>query len=79
MLDRSDFEIDPRLLLWGSLDNGYSEVGLTSEPAVSIDRLPDLHENPFDRILVARALIGGLSLVTSDETLNGDPGSIIQV
>jgi PIN domain nuclease of toxin-antitoxin system len=79
MLDRPDFLVDPRLLRRGLLDNGYSELGLSSEHAVSIDRLPDLHKDPFDRILVAQALVEGLSLVTSDEKLHGYPGSIIQV
>lgn len=79
MLDRPDFQIDPRLLRRGLLDNGYGELGLTSEHAVSIDRLPDLHKDPFDRILVAQALVEGLILVTGDEKLDGYPGSIIRV
>jgi PIN domain nuclease of toxin-antitoxin system len=79
MLNRPDFLVDPRLLRRGLLDNGYVELGLTSEHAVSIDRLPDLHKDPFDRILVAQALVEGLSLVTSDEKLSGYPGSIIEV
>lgn len=79
MLDRPDFQVDPRLLRRGLLDNGYGELGLTSEHAVSIDRLPDLHRDPFDRILVAQALVEGLTLVTSDEKLNGYPGPILKV
>ncbi len=38
---------------------GYGELGLNSEHAVSMDRLPDLHKDPFDRILVAQALVEG--------------------
>jgi PIN domain nuclease of toxin-antitoxin system len=79
MLDRPDFQVDPRLLRRGLLDNGYGELGLTSEHAVSIDRLPDLHRDPFDRILVAQALVEGLTLVTGDEKLNGYPGPILKV
>ena len=79
MLDRADFQVEPRLLRRGLLDNGYDELGLTSEHAVSIDRLPDIHRDPFDRILVAQALVEGLSLVTSDDKLDGYPGSILKV
>ncbi|WP_404711437.1 type II toxin-antitoxin system VapC family toxin [Sphingomonas sp. MMS24-J13] len=79
MLDRPDFQVDPRLLRRGLLDNGYIELGLTSEHAVSIDRLPDLHRDPFDRILVAQALVEGLTLVTADDKLDGYPGSILKV
>jgi len=78
-LDRPDFRIDPRLLRRGLLDNGYRELGLTSEHAVSIDRLPDLHRDPFDRMLVAQALVEGVTLVTSDEKIEGYPGSIRKV
>ena len=31
--------------------------------------LPDLHKDPFDRILVAQALVEGLTLVTKDAML----------
>jgi PIN domain nuclease of toxin-antitoxin system len=34
------------------LDNGYSELAVTSEHAVGIDALPPLHRDPFDRLLV---------------------------
>ena len=79
MLDRQDFKVEPRLLRRGLLDNGYDELALTSEHAVSIDRLPDLHRDPFDRILVAQALVEGLTLVTGDQKLVGYPGSILKV
>ncbi len=78
-LDRPDFRIDPRLLRRGLLDNGYSELGLTSEHAVSIDRLPDLHRDPFDRILVAQALVEGMTLMTGDRQIEAYPGSILMV
>ena len=32
-------------------------------------RLPDLHKDPFDRVLVAQALAEGLTLVTKDAIL----------
>ena len=39
-LGRSDFRVNPRLLRRGLLDNGYVELPVTSEHAVSIDGLP---------------------------------------
>lgn len=34
-----------------------------------LDRLPDYHRDPFDRMLVAQALAEGLTLATKDATL----------
>ena len=75
-LDRPDFQVDPRLLRRALLDNGYDELPVTSEHAVSLDRLPDAHKDPFDRILVAQALVEGLTLVTADDRLKQYPGTI---
>lgn len=78
-LERPDFQVDPRLLRRGLLDNFYIELAVTSEHAVSLDRLPPLHKDPFDRILVAQALVEGITLVTRDEQIDGYPGSIMKL
>jgi PIN domain nuclease of toxin-antitoxin system len=78
-LGRDDFQVDPRLLRRGLLDNGYVEMPITSQHAVSIDLLPPLHRDPFDRLLLAQALTEGLTLVTADAQLARYPGSIRQV
>jgi PIN domain nuclease of toxin-antitoxin system len=65
-LGRQDFRVDPRLLRRGLLDNGYSELVITSEHAIAVDSLPPHHKDPFDRILVAQALIEGIILLTAD-------------
>jgi PIN domain nuclease of toxin-antitoxin system len=39
----------------------------------AIDSLPDHHSDPFDRMLVAQAIIDGLTLVTSDRALRRYP------
>jgi PIN domain nuclease of toxin-antitoxin system len=78
-LGREDFRVEPRLLRRGLRDNGYSELPVTSEHAVNVDSLPDLHKDPFDRILLAQALTEGVSLVTSDPQLARYPGPIRKV
>lgn len=35
--------------------------------------LPNLHRDPFDRIIVAQAILGDLHLVTADQQLSGYP------
>jgi len=66
-LGREDFKVDPRLLRRGLLDNGYSELPILSEHAVAIGDLPPIHKDPFDRLLVAQAIVEGITLLTADE------------
>ena len=68
-LGRNDFRVEPRLLRRGLLDNGYGELPVTSQHAVSIDALPPLHKDPFDRLLLAQALTEGITLLTTDARL----------
>ena len=77
-LGRNDFQVDPRLLRRGLLDNGYDELPITSQHAVAIDGLPALHKDPFDRILVAQAMVEGITLLTSDPMVARYPGPIRQ-
>lgn len=65
-LGRSDFKVDPRLLRRGLIDNGYEELPVTSAHAVVVDSLPPIHKDPFDRILVAQAIVEGIVLLTAD-------------
>ena len=52
-LGRDDFQVDPRVLRRSLLDNGYQELVIQSEHAVAVDALPQIHRDPFDRLLVA--------------------------
>ncbi|MEW6632441.1 MAG: type II toxin-antitoxin system VapC family toxin [Pseudomonadota bacterium] len=75
-LGRDDFTIDPRLLRRGLLDNGYQELPITSAHAVAVDGLPAIHKDPFDRILVAQAIVEGITLLTTDGVVARYPGPI---
>lgn len=78
-LGRQDFKADARLLRRGLLDNGYTELPISSEHAVNIDGLPAVHKDPFDRMLLAQALTEGITLVTSDAQLARYRGPIRKV
>ncbi len=47
-------------------DSGLVELPITIEHSLAAARLPRLHNDPFDRMLIAQALINGLTLVTRD-------------
>ncbi len=74
-LGRSDFRIDPALFRRSLFDNGYAELVLSGAHAVAIANLPHLHRDPFDRMLVAQAMVEGLTLVTTDLIVTKYPGA----
>ena len=78
-LGRDDFRVEPRVLRRGLLDNGYVELPITSEHAVSATALPELHRDPFDRLLIAQATCEGITLVTADAIVGQYPGPIRRV
>ena len=78
-LGRDDFRVEPRVLRRALLDNGYVELPITSEHAVNVDALPPLHKDPFDRLLLAQALVEGITLLTADEQLARYRGPVRKV
>jgi len=68
-LGRSDFRIDPRQLRDGLIHHGYSELAIRSEHALAVGLLPLIHNDPFDRILMAQAHVENITLLTSDKRL----------
>ena len=75
-LGRKDFQVDARLLRRGLLDNGYSELPITSDHVVAVEDLPAIHKDPFDRLLVAQATVEGITLLTLDLVVARYPGPI---
>lgn len=52
---------------------GLAPLPIDEESALAIARLPPLHRDPFDRILVAQAIVHGLVLATTDEQVRRYP------
>jgi PIN domain nuclease of toxin-antitoxin system len=75
-LGRASFQVDPRLVLQGLLANGYIELPITSRHATTVDALPMLHKDPFDRLLLAQAIAEGITLLTADRQLAQYPGPV---
>ena len=78
-LGRRDFNVDPRVLRRALLENGYHELAITGDHVIQVDQLPPKHRDPFDRILVAQAIVEGITLVTNDQKLASYPGPIREV
>lgn len=73
---RNDFDFDPGILREGLLEAGYTELPVRGEHAQAVAALPSIHRDPFDRMLVAQAIVEGVQLLTVDRQLAGYPGPI---
>jgi PIN domain nuclease of toxin-antitoxin system len=63
---RSDTPDDLELQM---VTKGFDPLPVKMSHAQAVHLLPDLHGDPFDRMLVAQAQVEGLTLVTSDQTI----------
>jgi PIN domain nuclease of toxin-antitoxin system len=53
--------------------HGIEPLAVDEESALHVAKLPDLHRDPFDRLLVAQALVGGLVVLTPDQDIRQYP------
>jgi PIN domain nuclease of toxin-antitoxin system len=58
---------------------GFTELAITAEHAEVAAELPGYHQDPFDRILIAQALVEGLVLATRDSAMTRYGIRILQV
>jgi PIN domain nuclease of toxin-antitoxin system len=68
-LGRSDFALDPAEIARAALDTGFAELAVRSNATALVGRLPLLHRDPFDRVLVAQAIVEPATLYTTDQQL----------
>jgi PIN domain nuclease of toxin-antitoxin system len=61
------------------LRSGADILPVTPEHAFAVERLPTLHRDPFDRLLVAQALSEPLRLVTHDADVAAYSDTVILV
>ena len=69
-LGKRDFEISSKKLHGGLIENGYKEIKVSALHAMEVIKLPFIHRDPFDRILVATAIWENMPLLTNDSTLS---------
>ena len=57
--------------------SGFELLGIELRHVAAVQRLPPLHTDPFDRILIAQATAEGLTLVSADRTVRRYPLSTV--
>ena len=77
--NRADFQFDPRKLRMNLLDQDFIEIAITGEHAMIVAQLPPIHKDPFNRLLLAQAMVKGSTLLTTDGQLARYPGPILRV
>lgn len=53
--------------------HGIDPLPIDEESVANLPKLPDLHRDPVDRLLVCQAIAHGLTLVTPDEAIRRYP------
>ena len=56
---------------------GVMTLAFDEESALQVLRLPPLHRDPFDRMLIAQAIAGSLAIVTPDPLITQYPVRVI--
>jgi PIN domain nuclease of toxin-antitoxin system len=53
--------------------HGIAPLPIDEESALHLSRLPALHRDPFDRMLVSQAIVHGLTILTPDTLITQYP------
>ncbi|MGI4985686.1 MAG: type II toxin-antitoxin system VapC family toxin [Janthinobacterium lividum] len=57
--------------------SGYLPLNITPRHTLEVEKLPRLHRDPFDRLLIAQATVEGMQLLTVDSSIEKYPSSCI--
>jgi PIN domain nuclease of toxin-antitoxin system len=57
--------------------NGLEVLPINLEHVLRLDSLPPLHKDPFDRLLIAQAMVENCSLITHDQLIAQYPAPVI--
>ncbi len=60
-------------------ESGYERLPITFEHAREAGRLPPLHGDPFDRILIAQARAEGMTLASADAVLQRYDVAVLEI
>lgn len=78
-LRREDMPVSGQDALRYFRDSGYGILPVQAEHAAAVEDLPRHHQDPFDRILVAQALVEPMRLMTHDPVMLRYGDTIIAV
>ena len=68
-LGKIDFHYPPEAIAQAARETGFAELPVNSAHGAKVAHLPLHHRDPFDRLLVAQALLMPARLLTADSSL----------
>lgn len=68
-LGRGEMPVSGQTALRYFREAGYRLLAIEPEHAAAVEGLPDHHQDPFDRLLVAQAMVEPMRLMTHDMTV----------
>lgn len=66
-LKKLDADVDQ--MVEAIVASGFVELPITARHAAAVCHLPDIHRDPFDRLLIAQAISEPLTFLTADAAL----------
>ncbi|MGR8981476.1 MAG: type II toxin-antitoxin system VapC family toxin [Gammaproteobacteria bacterium] len=78
-LGRGDMPVSGRDALRYFEESGYRFLAVEAEHAIAAENLPAHHQDPFDRVLVAQALVEPMRLMTHDPVVALYSDTIIKI
>lgn len=73
---KPNFLFDPLAIREALIGQDFEEVEIAADHAIRAARLPAIHRDPFDRMLVAQAVAEKKTLLTVDRNLARYPGPV---
>ncbi len=68
-IGKGDMPVSAAQALQAFKSAGYGLLDIKPEHAVRVEQLPPIHKDPFDRLLVAQALVEPMRLITRDASV----------
>ena len=59
------------------VDAGFRQLALEPRHVLALPELPQIHGDPFDRMLVAQAVVEGMSVVSGDPAIARYPVNVV--
>lgn len=74
---RSRFPFTAEEAIGEFLDAGFESLSVSATHAATVEALPLLHQDPFDRLLVPQALIEPMRLISHDKRVAAYSDTVI--
>jgi PIN domain nuclease of toxin-antitoxin system len=57
--------------------NSFVALSITISHSLYTDRLPQIHKDPFNRIIIAQAIMENLKLISTDKNIEKYPTTVV--